>query len=275
MKTRVAPSLLALLVITILWQAPSRAIAAPERVVCIGDSITQGRGDHSRSGQPWFSTDGWRYDFWKLTVDNNYPIEFVGTMTEGFESTPVYADYKGQKFQNRHEARWGWNTEDVLKKIREVHTQWKADIALIYLGTNQEPATDAEKVTDPNGVTRTVAAMRGLVTLLQQDNPHVIIVIRALVGDARRAGLDDGYRKLATDLSTPDSKIVVVDQSPGWQWDPKQPDSDTVDGCHPNKKGDAKLATDFWNALKPLLAPASAFASPGQRPAGVQVSVAK
>ncbi len=157
------------------------------RVVCIGDSITQGRGDHAKSGAKWISTDGWRYAFWKISVDKNVPITFVGSVEGCFESTPTYPDYKGQKFINRHEARWGWTTEGELNQLRQVQSQWKADIALIYLVTNEENLTDVEKATDPDSIARTTKAMEGIVDLLQADNPGIHIFIRELLGDDARS----------------------------------------------------------------------------------------
>ena len=54
----------------------------------------------------------------------------------------------------------------------------------------------------------------------------------------------------------------------GWHWDPKDPDTDTVDGCHPNPRGDAKIAGDFFATLKPLLGAAArtARASTSRKP---------
>jgi len=233
--------------------APVRGDSTPIKVVCIGDSITQGRGDHSKSGNAWLPEEGWRYDFWKLSVDNNVPIQFVGTMTDGFETTPPYADYKGQKFDNLHEARWGWTTEGEFDKLKETQSQWTADVALIYLGTNKEKLSDAEKTSDPDAIARTTAAMKGIILLLQQNNPKVSILIRELLGnDARSKGLNESYQKLATDLSTSTSKIVTVAPPADWQWDPKKSDTDTIDGCHSNKSGDQKIADGFWKAFSSL-----------------------
>jgi lysophospholipase L1-like esterase len=227
--------------------------AQPIRVVCIGDSITQGRGDHSKSGNAWLPTDGWRYDFWKLSIDNNVPIQFVGTEKEGFESTPTYADYKGQTFNNLHEAHWGWTTEAVFNKLKETQSQWTADVALVYLGTNKEKLDDAEKASDPDAIARTTAAMRGIILLLQQNNPKISICIRELLGsDARSKGLNESYEKLATELSTSTSKIVTVPVPVDWQWDPKKPNTDTIDGCHSSKSGDQKIADGFWTAFSSL-----------------------
>ena len=72
------------------------ADAAPLRVVCIGDSIAQGRGNRTASGNDGLPTDGWRYAFWKDCVEAGHPIKFVGSTSTGFESTPVYADCRGR-----------------------------------------------------------------------------------------------------------------------------------------------------------------------------------
>ena len=82
------------------------AIAAPLHIVAIGDSITQGRGDHAGSGAKWTPTYGWRYAFWKNCVDAAIECRMVGSMTTGFESTPEYPEYRGKNFLNCHEARW-------------------------------------------------------------------------------------------------------------------------------------------------------------------------
>ncbi len=60
---------------------------------------------------------------------------------------------------------------------------------------------------------------------------------------------NEGYVELAQRASAK-GPVTIVAPSAGWQWDPKQPDADTVDGCHPNKKGDLKIATDFWSAAE-------------------------
>ena len=225
----------------------------PTKVVCIGDSITQGRGDKSKSGKEWLPTDGWRYDFWKLSIDNNVPIQYVGTETTGFESTPPYASYKGQTFNNRHEAHWGWTTEGVFSQLQKTQSQWTADVALVYLGTNKEKLSDSEKASDPDAIARTTAAMRGIILLLQQNNPKVSIIIRQLLGsEARSKGLNESYQKLATELSTPTSKIVTVAPPADWQWDWRKNPADTIDGCHSSKSGDQKIAGGFWQAFSSL-----------------------
>ena len=250
------PSGLLALSLIIAGCATSRptAPAEPVRIVCIGDSITQGRGDTSASGKTVIPTDGWRRAFWTRAVDAGLPVRFVGTLTTGFESTPVYADYKGQTFENRHEARWGWTTEGQLEKLRETSREWTADVALIYLGTNREKLTDEQKQTDPAGIARTTAAMRGLLALLRDNNPRLALLVRLPVGDDTRArGLTASVRELAAEFDRPGAPARAVPAPADWQWDPKAVPTDTIDGAHPNKTGDAKIADGFFTAARPLL----------------------
>lgn len=227
--------------------------SAPLRVVCIGDSITQGRGDRTISGKKIKPTDGWRWAFWKKTVDAGIPVTFVGSMTTGFESTPVYPGYKGKAFENRHEARWGWTTEaerDILKKNGAA---WDADVALIYLGTNREKLTLWQKMTDPLGVHRTGKAMRNLLSDLRTRNPYMAIAVRLPQGDGPRdKALDVAYRRIVADFNRPGAPAVIVTAPTGWVWNPKAANTDTVDGCHPNKQGDEKTARGFFQALQAM-----------------------
>ena len=62
--------------------------AAPVRIVCMGDSISQGRGDHSRGGAAWTPTFSYRYPLWKLLVDDAVDADFVGSLKGGFEGGP-------------------------------------------------------------------------------------------------------------------------------------------------------------------------------------------
>lgn len=232
--------------------------AEPVKIVCIGDSITQGRGDKAASGKPVISTDGWRWAFWKKTVDEGIPVRFVGSKNDGFESTPSYPDYKGKKFENRHEARWGWTTEGTRDVLRQSPAAWNADVALIYLGTNREKLTRWQKLTDPHGIRRTTRAMHGLVKDLRKRDPAMRIVLRLPQGDGpREKGLDAAFRRIARDFNRPDAPAVVVSAPSDWHWDPKKPHADTVDGCHPNKRGDEKIAQGFFEALRPWLAKVS------------------
>ncbi|MBE3123778.1 MAG: hypothetical protein IMZ65_03155, partial [Planctomycetes bacterium] len=75
---------------------------APVRIVCIGDSITQGR--KGAEGDPKNApTYSYRYPLWKKLLDAGVNVDFVGTQKTGFEGSPAYAPYRGKEFDNEHE----------------------------------------------------------------------------------------------------------------------------------------------------------------------------
>ena len=70
---------------------------------------------------------------------------------------------------------------------------------------------------------RTARAMRSMVAILRTNNPYMEIVIRGFAGgDARSQGLTRQYQKLAREMSTANSPVVISMPSPGWQWDPNE-----------------------------------------------------
>jgi hypothetical protein len=139
--------------------------AEPLRLVCIGDSITQGRkgaGEH-------LPTLSWRYPLWQHCVDSGASVTFVGSMREGFNGSPVYPAHKGQEFPNIHEGRWGWTTRAQADKLVETSPQWTADIGIVLLGTNDK---EKEKSLQP-----TLDAMSDIVKILRGRNANVKVII--------------------------------------------------------------------------------------------------
>lgn len=229
--------------------APAPApIPSPVHIVCIGDSITQGR-QGGGSNAPVYS---YRYDLWKKFIDAAIPVDFVGSLNGGFEGDPSWPDYLGHAFDRDHEGHWGWKTVDVADNL----TAWTAtypapaDIALVLLGTND---TALGQPTPPQP---TVDAMTRIIATLRARNPNVVVIIGQCYEEwAPFPALRAAMVTLAAAQTTATSPVVTVDHSPGWVSDPAKPDTDTVDWVHPNQKGDAKLATNWFAAIQPFLAP--------------------
>lgn len=216
--------------------------AEPLKVVCIGDSITQGRKGKDKV-VPTFS---YRYPLWKKFVEAGIPVLFVGAQKTGFEGSPDYEDFKGQKFVNDNEGYWGWTTEAVSGKLKESSKNWKADLATILLGTNDK---DKEKSLEP-----TLKAMEEIVATLRANNPKMIIFIGQPFQEWKPfPELGKAYDDLAKKLSTADSPVHSVKTSEGWVSKPDLPGACTVDWVHPNPIGDEKVATAFFAAIKPVL----------------------
>jgi len=138
------------------------ATAAPVKIMCIGDSITQGSAGSGASSTEY----SYRYPLWKLLVDNNANFEFVGSRNYGFNSTPVYADYKGKAFNNKHEGYWGWTIQAVTEALVVQLAEIIPDVAIIYLGTN-----------GGESVTQKAAYMKTQIETLRAANPKIKILL--------------------------------------------------------------------------------------------------
>ena len=217
--------------------------ADPVRLVCIGDSITQGRAGKG-DRVPTYS---WRYPLWKHCVDAGFNVEMVGSMTTGFEGRPVYEDHAGKSFVNHHEGRWGWTTRAVADALVDASKGWTADVAVIFLGTNDKNLKEKNEAP-------TLQAMRDIVATLRARKAEVKIAIGLPFQEWEPfPTLSASYTALAAELSTKESPVIVVPTAQGWVSKPDKPDTCTVDWVHPNPKGDAHVADRVFAAIKDWL----------------------
>ena len=246
-------SRLLLLAMMLCFAVPALATEpAPLRIVCLGDSITQGRGDHSGDGSKWTPTFSYRYPLWKLLIDAGVKTDFVGSLQTGFEGDPDWADYQGHAFDRDHEGHWGWSTVEVATKLPGWLAGYTPDVALVLLGGNDVTGESPEDHRD--SIERVRTAMTDIFATLRKKNPKVAIVLGQYYEEwAPFPAMRTVMTELANAQSTTESPIVVVDHSAGWISDPEQEDTCTVDWVHPNPAGDEKLARDWLAALRPFL----------------------
>jgi len=216
----------------------------PVRLVCIGDSITQGR----KGGGSNAPTQSYRYPLWKMLVDLGANVHFVGSLNGGFEGDPEWPDYKGKPFDRGHEGHWGWTTRAVREKLPEWIKGYTPDVALILLGANDANPKLNMTIED------TAKEMEELIEILRGKNPKVVILLgKPFMEWKPFPEMRDRFDVLAKSKSTPASPIVTVDLSKGWISKPDSPGAHTVDWVHPNADGDSRLAAAWADALKPQL----------------------
>ncbi len=99
-----------------LW-LPMVAAAAPEpvadlgRVLCVGDSITHGK-----------SSGSWRWEFFKILVDNGVRWQEVGVQSGNYNGRGGIAPgthYRGVAFANRHAAQFSEKAAEVAGRLSE------------------------------------------------------------------------------------------------------------------------------------------------------------
>ena len=78
-------------------------------VLPIGDSITQGVGDH----------DSWRPELWQLLLDarTDTDVQFTGSQLDSRN----HLEHAGHRFPQHHEGHSGWTSTQILDGLYEGH----------------------------------------------------------------------------------------------------------------------------------------------------------
>lgn len=256
------PMLLAIIFCGLVAGAPAQAEdqqaastpAGPRNLgnlLCLGDSITVCLGE---SGT-------WRYGLWKHLLERGYTFDYIGT--QGREDCPRAAtpDYEGRDFDHDNEGHGGWTTGDLLhgrgEDASENLAKWLVgytpETVLLHIGGN-----DLQEARDkPWGILGIVEKaqenLRKIIRLLQADNPNVTIYLalhikvngdKILFANGGIALYNAGLPAIARDLSTPESRIILVDHNTGWS-------NDLLgeDGIHPNAAGNERMANVWFESI--------------------------
>lgn len=209
----------------------------PMRVVPVGDSITHGCGSNP-------TTFSWRYPLHRLCVEADFPVNFIGTFSNGFNGDPPWTNFHGWAFDRHHQAQWGIRPEAVSNQLDGWMRTYAepGDVVMFLLGTNGADET--------NAIPRAVDSHRRMIEIARRYKPHVLIIIGEPFQEwAPMPAMSAAYRALAAEMTRPWSPVVTVAHAPGWISNPATPGSHTVDWVHPNTTGDFRLA---WNWLWPL-----------------------
>ena len=188
-------------------------------------------------------------------IDENIPVDFVGTLNSNFGGNPSFPNYQGQAFDRNHEGHWAWDTEDILYGYvcNEVLcpgvpggsglagtwlNSYDADIALIHLGHND--------LFRGWPTSRTITNLGIIIDELRGDNPNVVIFLSNLIPSTRVFGssINNSLPGLIASKYTAQSPIFLVNNASGFS-----STADTWDGIHPNASGEAKMALKFGDAL--------------------------
>ena len=235
---------------------PPAAAAGVGRVLCIGDSITEGDANRPAGEGNW----SWRYLCWQNFVDFRINHEFVGTRTANQNGSSVYPIYSGQTFLNHHEAIWGtslsereFNAPIYLGALRSAGKT--PDTAIILCGGNDVP----NDLSVPAAAVRDLA--KSLVDRLQGDvgtagNPNIRILLVSIlprfigttpsVRNPRYIEINALVGQLAAAETTATSQVLYLDvfalfDSPARFYD----------GTHPTGYGEQLLGNAIFAALVP------------------------
>jgi acetyl esterase len=207
-------SLLALVLAAFVCQLAS----AQTRILCLGDSITEGGTTFKVYRGPLAG---------KLKAEG-YDVTFIGPKKD--------RDGLG------HGGYGGRSIEQVLEEYRKFHADHPADVVIIHSGHNH--------FIEEKPIPGILRAAEDIIALARQDNPKVKVLLAKVIPSGKLpkySYIPDLNREIAKLGDKLDA--VVVDQETGFDWK-----TDTIaDMVHPNASGAEKMATRFFEALKPLL----------------------
>jgi lysophospholipase L1-like esterase len=211
-----------------------RQLLAATRIMPLGDSITSSFGGH----------DSYRYWLWNSLQDAGYKnIDFVGSQHGVFGGTP-----SDPNFDQDHEGHSGWTADQIAAQVEDWARQARPDVVLLHIGTNDMRASQS--------VASTINDISTIIDRLRRVNPNVTVLLAKLIPDSENvssiAALDDAIPNLAAQKNRSSSRVVLVDQSSGFDVS-----RDTFDGLHPNESGEKKIASKFFAAVKPFLSQAA------------------
>jgi lysophospholipase L1-like esterase len=208
------------------------ALAQPLKILCVGDSITQGGG---HLGLEEYS---YRVPLKKLLTALDVPVTFIGTRHGGLVPEATGPD----GFDGPHEGYYGKRTAYVTARVEENLARLpQPDIVLVQLGTNDLDTWD------PNE--SIVAPLRQMIERLRHHNPRVAVVVSPPNFDSLKARwIELLEARMAEQLSTAASPVITV--SPPATWDIS---TDTFDGAHPTPTGQMKMAANWVGAMSPLI----------------------
>lgn len=227
--------------------------AKSTKILTLGDSITQARGDYY----------SYRYWLWQKLVDANVDFDFVGSADFHYalnggagpndKTYPDYPSYKGKSFDRDHQGFGAWRCDDILNgasffteagQLSDWLDTYTADIALVHLGTND--------IITGQSTASTVTELEQIISALQADNPKITIFLAKIIylkytgglGNAGVIDLNAEMDGIASRMTTANSKVVVVDQYTDFD-----PNTDMYDNYHPNEIGEKKIAQRWLDAL--------------------------
>ncbi|MEU4770152.1 SGNH/GDSL hydrolase family protein [Actinosynnema sp. NPDC023794] len=197
--------------------APDVVVAAPVRVMPLGDSITY--GDESPGG--------YRVGLWQKFTAGGYSVDFVGSRTDGPSSLP----------DRNHEGHPGWTISQVDANITTWLRAYTPQTILLHIGTN-------DMWRDPRGAPSRLSTLVDRITTRAPNTRVFVATIIPISGmDSTVRAFNATIPPMVSSKASAGKKVYLVDQYRALTT------ADLADGVHPNARGYYKMATTWYNTL--------------------------
>lgn len=215
------------IVVNAIFASAQPSAQTPVRIMCMGDSITEGGASFSN----------WRYPLWTKLHAGGCAFVFVGSKQS---ESPAGA--------LPHEGYGGKTVEYLATFAADRFASCRPDILLLHAGHNH--------TVEQNPIPAILAATEKIIVDFRHVNPQGTILLAQVIPSLKLPkyryipALNQELAKLGKRLDLPTSRIVVVDCAAGFD-----PQVDCVaDRVHPSATGAEKMASAWAAALQPFLA---------------------
>jgi len=202
----------------------------PIKIMPLGNSITQSDGGHN----------SYRRILWHKLQAGGYVVDFVGSQTKHY----LWGSPPNPDFDLNHEGHWGWRADQILKIIDKWAVTYQPDVVLIHLGHND--------IFQGNSIDSTIKELGNIIDILRSHHAKVTVLLAQIIPTHQQSHslqkLNAEIPGLARSKSTIESPVIVVNQADGFD-----ASADTYDGVHPNESGEAKMASQWYEAIIKVL----------------------
>ena len=204
------------------------------RIMPLGDSITEGVFGDSN-----LPTTGFRIGYRKKLYDDliaaSYPVNFVGSLTEGGSAGLADPD---------HEGHPGFLDDQVAASITAWLNTTQPDFLLLHIGTNGINAGGGTSATDVQNILNAVDAWEAL------NSSPITVFLARIIGspDGTTNSNINTFNNNVVNMAAArtNDKIVIVNQQTGAGINYSL-STDMADNLHPNQGGYDKMA-DKWKS---------------------------
>lgn len=229
------------------------------RIATLGDSLSTctGLNRAQTKGVPSF-----RLWLWRLIQHDGFETcaTFVGTRS-GCNAKFDAAFRDARSFPQEHDAVFGRTTLNALKDLGMIKAYARPNVVMLLLGTNDFLLLD-------RSVSETVETLKEIVRVLRRNETAVLWSTVPAIHPPKIHGMQPKVERVASQIDTMRNAVIAAAQElnttrstvdgdgPIFVVDTRA-DFDarrlTYDGIHASKLGAARLATIFYQQLKPVL----------------------
>lgn len=196
----------------------------------------------------------YRYDLWFKLTDAGFDVDFVGNRrdTGGGVDMDLYPEYL-TSFDRDHQGMEATFSSDMVGIGAAMSAAHEPDIVLLWAGPFDLLRQGA------GGVTNAKFAIPDIIESFRKSTPGVTILLAQCshavpLEVAHVDAYNDVITNIASEMDTPESAVIVVDQATGF--DPK---GMMYDGHHHNRVGEQWVAQNWFEVLADILPTSESF----------------